>query len=93
MTPDAVQFVLFAAADALTIPHHVAMLAFVLVCLWALYKWGAPILLVGAFFYLWIGRWDEAVMAFALALFLTLLRCSFQFLDRLTSPCGHNRTA
>jgi ABC-type proline/glycine betaine transport system permease subunit len=93
MTPESVQPALFAFADALMLPHPVVMLAVVLAGLWALYKWGAPLLVAFALFYIWIGRWDEAGLALAFALVLTFVRTSFHFLDRLTAPATRDGRA
>ena len=86
MTPESVQAALYAFADALMLPHPIVVLAFVLACVWALYKWGAPLLVVCALYYAWIGRWDEAGLAVGFALAFTFVRTSFRFLDRLTAP-------
>lgn len=86
MTLADVSSFLYACADALAIPRHVVMAAFVTACVWVLYKWGALIFSIYALVCFCNRDWSTASLAAILALSFRFVRSFVQALDAIL--CG-----
>lgn len=52
------------------IPQHVLVAAAALIALCVLLRWGGPLLLLYTVTRLWVGEWDEAMVAFVFAILI-----------------------
>lgn len=64
------------------IPPHVAVLAFALLFIWFLFRWGDCLFAGYALWTFWQGHWDQAILYFLIAMWIGGVKAGVLLLER-----------